>query len=147
MFIGGCAGSTGGGLKVSRVALLCLAVRKELRRVLHPRNATAVKFEGKTVSDETLNGVARYFGLYMLILAVAFAVLCFDSGKGLDVLSNMTAAVSCLNNIGPAYGVAAGGYYMYNWFSKLVLSFAMLIGRLEIYPIILTFAPSTWIRR
>lgn len=147
MFIGGCAGSTGGGLKVSRVALLYLAVHKELRRVLHPRNANAVKFEGKTVSDETLNGVARYFGLYMLILAVVFIVLCFDGGEGLTVESNITAAVSCLNNIGPAYGVAAGGYYMYNWLSKLLLSFAMLIGRLEIYPILLTISPSTWIRR
>lgn len=147
MFIGGCAGSTGGGLKVSRVALLCLAVKKELRRVLHPRNANAVKFEGKTVSEERLNGVARYFGLYMLILAAATVLLCLDGGKGLTIESNITAAVSCLNNIGPAYGVVAGGYYMYNWFSKLLLSFAMLIGRLEIYPILLTFAPSTWIRR
>lgn len=147
MFIGGCAGSTGGGLKVSRVAILCLAVRKELRRVVHPRNATAVKFEGKTISDEALNGVVRYFGLYMLILAATFVLLCFDGGTGLTVESNVTAAVSCVNNIGPAYGVVAGGYYMYNWFSKLVLSFAMLIGRLEIYPILLTFAPSTWIRR
>lgn len=147
MFIGGCAGSTGGGLKVSRVAILCLAVRKELRRVLHPRNANAVKFEGKTLSDETLNGVARYFGLYMLLLAATFVILCFDTGAGLTVESNITAAVSCVNNIGPAYGVAAGGYYMYQWYSKLVLSFAMLIGRLEIYPILLTFAPSTWIRR
>ncbi len=147
MFIGGCAGSTGGGLKVSRVAILCLAVRKELRRVLHPRNANAVKFEGKTLSDETLNGVARYFGLYMLILAATFVVLCFDSGEGLTVESNITAAVSCVNNIGPAYGVAASGYYMYHWFSKLILSFAMLIGRLEIYPILLTLSPSTWIRR
>lgn len=153
MFIGGCAGSTGGGLKVSRVALLCLAVRKELRRVLHPRNANAVKFDGKTVSDETLNGTARYFGLYMLILGATFLLLCLDSGKSLaagsslSLEANLTAAVSCVNNIGPAYGVVAGGYYMYNWFSKLILSFAMLIGRLEIYPILLTFAPSTWIRR
>lgn len=147
MFVGGCAGSTGGGLKVSRVALLCLAVRKELRRVLHPRNANAVKFEGKTVSDETLNGVARYFGLYMLILAATFILLCFDGGDGLTVETNITAAVSCINNIGPAYGVAASGYYMYNWLSKLALSFVMLIGRLEIYPIILTISPSTWIRR
>lgn len=147
MFIGGCAGSTGGGLKVSRVAILCLAVKKELCKVLHPRNANAVKFEGKAVSDETLNGTARYFGLYMLILGAAFLLLCFDGGTGLTVEANLTAAVSCVNNIGPAYGVAAGGYYMYNAFSKLVLSFAMLIGRLEIYPILLTFAPSTWIKR
>ncbi len=153
MFIGGCAGSTGGGLKVSRVAILSLAVRKELRRVLHPRNANAVKFEGKTVSDEALSGTARYFGLYMLILAATFILLCLDPGHGLEAGSsltleaNITAAVSCVNNIGPAYGVVASGYYMYNWFSKLILSFAMLIGRLEIYPILLTFAPSTWIKR
>lgn len=144
MFIGGCAGSTGGGLKVSRVAILGCAVRRELRRVLHPRNANAVKFEGKIVSDETLHSVTNYFGLYMLITAVTFIMLCFDSGEGLTVESNITAAVSCINNIGPAYGVAAGGYYMYNWFSKLILSFAMLIGRLEIYPILLLFAPATW---
>ena len=147
MFIGGCAGSTGGGLKVSRVVMLCKAVKKELRRVLHPRNANAVKFEGKIVSDETLHGVTSYFGLYMLILAATFIVLCLDGGTGLTVETNVTAAVSCINNIGPAYGVAASGYYMYNWFSKIVMSFAMLIGRLEIYPILLAFAPTTWIKR
>ena len=147
MFIGGMAGSTGGGLKVSRVVILCKAVKKELRRVLHPRSANAVKFEGKIVSDETLHGVTSYFGLYMLILAATFIVLCFDGGAGLSVETNVTAAVSCLNNIGPAYGVAASGYYMYNWVSKIVMSFAMLIGRLEIYPILLAFAPTTWIKR
>ena len=150
MFIGGCAGSTGGGLKVSRVVILCKAVKKELRRVLHPRNANAVKFEGKILSDETLHGVTSYFGLYMLILAATFVVLSFDKGTSmypLTVEANITAAVSCMNNIGPAYGVAIGGYYMYNWLSKLVMSFAMLIGRLEIYPILLMFAPTTWIKR
>ena len=157
MFIGGMAGSTGGGLKVSRVVILCKAVKKELRKVLHPRNANAVKFEGKIVSDETLHSVTSYFGLYMLILAATFIVLCFDTsvagyatsvGSNISAVeSNITAAVSCINNIGPAYGVAASGYYMYNWLSKLVMSFAMLIGRLEIYPILLAFAPTTWIKR
>lgn len=150
MFIGGCAGSTGGGLKVSRVVILCKSVQKELRRVLHPRNANAVRFEGKILTDETLHGVTSYFGLYMLILAATFIVLSFDTGIAdlpLTVEANITAAVSCMNNIGPAYGVVAGGYYMYNWFSKLVMSIAMLIGRLEIYPILLTLAPTTWIKR
>lgn len=147
MFIGGCAGSTGGGLKVSRVAILCCAVRKELRRVLHPRNANAVKFEGKNVSDETLHGVTSYFAVYMLILAALFIVLCLDRGADLSVETNITAAVSCVNNIGPAYGVASSGYYMYGWVSKLTMSFAMLLGRLEIYPILLLFAPSTWLKR
>ena len=150
MFIGGCAGSTGGGLKVSRVAILFCAAKKELRRVLHPRNANAVKFEGKILTDETLHGVTSYFGIYMLILAAVFVVLSFDKGNAdfpLSVEANITAAVSCINNIGPAYGSPASGYFMYNWASKIVLSFAMLIGRLEIYPILLTFAPTTWIKR
>ena len=150
MFIGGCAGSTGGGLKVSRVAILGCAARKELRKVLHPRSANAVKFEGKILTDETLHGVTSYFGLYMLIIAATFVALCFDKGTfdvPLTVEANLTAAVSCINNIGPAYGAAAAGYFGYGWFSKLVMSFAMLIGRLEIYPILLVFVPTTWIKR
>lgn len=147
MFIGGCAGSTGGGLKVSRVAILGCSVRKELRKVLHPRSASAVKFEGKILTEENMQGVTRYFALYMLITACTVLILCLDGGEGLTLESNITASVSCLNNIGPAYGVVADGYYMYNWLSKIVLSFAMLIGRLELYPILLTFAPSTWIKR
>ena len=147
MFIGGMAGSTGGGLKVSRVAILFCAAGKELRRVTHPRNANAVKFEGKIISDETLHSVLNYFAIYMLIIAGTFVVLSFDGGAGLSVETNITAAVSCINNIGPAYGVAASGYYMYNWFSKLVMSFVMLLGRLEIYPILIAFAPTTWIKR
>ena len=147
MFIGGCAGSTGGGLKVSRVAILFCAARKELRRVTHPRNANAVKFEGKILSDETLHGVINYFAIYMLLIAATFVVLSFDGGAGLSVEANITATVSCINNIGPAYGVAASGYYMYNWFSKLVMSFVMLLGRLEIYPILIALTPTTWIKR
>ena len=147
MFVGGCAGSTGGGLKVSRVAILCCAVRKELRRVVHPRNANAVKFEGKTLSDETLHGVTNYFGLYCLIILATFIVLCFDPCTELSIESNITAAVSCMNNIGPAYGVVSSGYYMYSPVSKVVLTIVMLLGRLEIYPILLTLTPSTWVKK
>lgn len=147
MFVGGCAGSTAGGLKVSRVALLGCAVRKELKRILNPRNQSAVKFEGKVVSDETLRGVSSYFALYMLIIMVAFIVLSFDKAANLSVEANITAAVSCVNNIGPAYGVVASGYYMYNWASKLVLTVSMVLGRLEIYPLLLAVSPFTWVKR
>ena len=147
MFIGGCAGSTGGGLKVSRVAILCCAVRKELRKVVHPRNANVVKFEGKPLSDETLHSVTSYFGIYCLIIIATFIILCFDANPVLSVESNITAAVSCVNNIGPAYGAASAGYYMYSPLSKVVLSMAMLLGRLEIYPILLTLTPTTWIKK
>lgn len=147
LFVGGCAGSTAGGLKISRVALLCCAVRKELRRILHPRNANAIKFEGKTVSDETLHGVTSYFGLYMLIIAALFVVLSFDTAAGLSVEANLTISISCVNNVGPAFGAAASGCYMYNWVSKLAMTFAMMFGRLEIYPLLLTLSPLTWIKR
>ncbi len=147
MFIGGCAGSTGGGLKVSRVAILGCAIKKHLRKVVHPRNANVVRFEGKPLTDETLHNVTSYFGVYMLILMVAFILLCFDGCPDLTIEANITAATSCLNNIGPAYGVVANGYYMYSPFSKIVLSIVMLLGRLEIYPILLTLTPSTWLKK
>ncbi len=147
MFVGSCAGSTGGGLKISRVAILGCAIRKELRKVLHPRNANVVKFEGKVLTEEKLYSVTSYFGLYMVILSVAFLALCFDGNSGLTLEANITAAVSCLNNIGPAYGVAASGYYMFSPFSKIIMSFTMLFGRLEIYPLLLCLAPSTWIKK
>ena len=83
----------------------------------------------------------------MLLIVATFVVLSFDGGAELSVEANITATVSCINNIGPAYGVAAGGYYMYNWFSKLVMSFVMLLGRLEIYPILIALTPTTWIKR
>lgn len=143
MFIGGCAGSTAGGLKVSRVAIMCKVIRKELSKVTHPRSANAVKYEGKVLTAETMAGVTNYFALYMAILAVVFVVISFDPSS-LGVEANFSATVSCMNNVGPAYGAVSGGYYMYSDFSKLVLTFAMLIGRLEIYPILLTFSPSTW---
>lgn len=147
MFVGGCAGSTGGGLKVSRVAILFCACKKELRKVLHPRNANADKFEGRILSNETMHGVTSYFGLYMLLFACTFIVLCFDGCPDLTVEANVTVAASCLNNIGPAYGVVSSGYYMYSPFSKLFLTLIMLVGRLEIYPILLCLAPSTWLKK
>lgn len=147
LFVGGCAGSTAGGLKISRVALLCCAVRKELRRIIHPRNANAIKFEGKAVSDETLRGVSGYFGLYMMLIATLFVILSFDSATGLSIESNLSIAVSCVNNVGPAFGIASSGCYMYSWLSKLAMTFAMMFGRLEIYPLLLTLSPLTWIKK
>lgn len=147
MFIGGCAGSTAGGLKVSRVALLFCAIKKELRRIVQPRNANVVRFENRVISEDILRSASCYFGIYILIIAAVFFVLCFDPVANLTIEENLTAAVSCLNNIGPAYGLAANGYYIYSWLSKLVLTIAMILGRLEIFPLILTFSPSTWLKK
>lgn len=154
MFMGGCAGSTAGGLKVSRVAIIFCSIRRDLRKMLHPRNANVVRFEGKTLSDETMRGATGYFGLYMVIMGVVTLLLCFDgcnavgSVDGISQLeANLSLTVSCLNNIGPAYGMPVSGCGAYSSFSKLVLSFAMLLGRLELYPLILALAPSTWIKK
>ena len=144
MFVGGCAGSTAGGFKVSRVGILGCGVKKEIRRLLHPRSANVIKFEGKVVTDETLRSVSSYFVVYVFIMICVFVVLCFDPNPNLDFSANVTATVSCFNNIGPAYGEAVNGYFVYSQFSKVILSIAMLLGRLEIFPLLLFVTPSTW---
>lgn len=147
MIIGGCAGSTAGGLKVSRLAILCCSVRKTLRKVLHPRNASSVRYDGKPLSEEVMHGVTSYFALYMMVLFVTFVLLSLDSSAGLTFESNLSAAVSCFNNNGLLFGAPSAGFGAYSAFSRVVMVLAMLLGRLEIYPLLLCFSPSTWIRK
>lgn len=146
MFVGGCAGSTAGGLKMSRVMLLVKIVRRDLKRLLHPRSVSVVELEGKRVDDVTLNGVSAYFVVYCLLLVVTFLLICFEP-LGLDC--NLSAAITCLNNVGPGVGAIgpAGSFAPYSAFSKIVLSFTMLFGRLEIYPLLFVLFPSTWTKK
>lgn len=143
MFMGACAGSTAGGLKVSRVVILFKSVVRELRRMISPRSVTAVNFEGKNLDDATISATLNYFSLYMISILTIFLVLLFDT---MDFETNFSAAVSCFNNIGPALGQAgpAGNYAGYSIISKIVLSYAMLLGRLELYPMIVLFIPRVW---
>lgn len=143
MFLGACAGSTGGGLKVSRAILLVKMARREMKRMIHPRSVGTVQFEGKRVSDATLNSVCMYFVLYVIILVVLTLFLCINP---FSIETNLAAAASCFNNIGPGFGIAgpASNYSYYNAISKFVLTIAMLFGRLEIYPMLLALSPSTW---
>ena len=147
MFVGACAGSTGGGLKVSRVMIMFKLIFRELRQMLHPRSVNSVKFEGKPVESATLNSVATYFVVYVVCLAGVFLALCFE--PGFDFETHFTATVACFNNIGPGFGGVgpASNFSAYSGFSKLVLSAAMLLGRLEIFPLILACSPSTWKRK
>ena len=146
MFIGGCAGSTAGGLKVSRVIIMYKSARRELRRILHPRSVSSLKFEGKTVDSEAEHGVLSYFAMYFIVFALLLFLLCLEP---LDFETNVTAVTACYNNIGPGFaGVGPmASFAGYSDFSKLVLSAAMLLGRLELYPLLLTFAPSTWAKK
>ena len=145
MFCGACAGSTGGGIKIGRVMLMGKAAHCEIRRMSRPRTVNRVMVNGKAVDDETLRGSLIFFFLYILMLIVGTLLVSFD---GFDTTTNFTAVLSCLSNIGPGLGLVGpmGNFAMYSIFSKIVLTAAMLIGRLEIFPILILFSPSLWKR-
>ena len=146
MYMGACAGSTGGGLKVSRVVILAQMIRAEVRRMVHPRAVSVVRYEGNTVDKETQTGTATYFALYSLCIVATYLLISFEP---FSFETHFSAAVACFNNIGPGFGAVgpAGSFAAYSDFSKIVLSFAMLLGRLEIFPLLLTFIPVGWHRR
>lgn len=146
MCIGACAGSTGGGMKVSRIILLGKMIRRELRHMLHPRSVGVVKFEGKKVDNATLSSVNAYLSIYIVLIVLIFVILCLD---GFDVETNLSATLACFNNIGPGLGMVGptANYAGYSIFSKIVLSIAMLLGRLEIFPLLFAFIPSTWFKK
>jgi len=143
MFIGGCAGSTGGGLKLSRVILLGKTAKAEAEQVLRPRMVKRIGMDGKIVEDRTIRAVYTFTALYIIILLACMMVLFTDGG---DLVTNFTAALSCISNVGPGLG-KVGPSYNYSGFSdvpKLVMAFTMLAGRLEIYPLLILFSPSVW---
>lgn len=145
MFIGACAGSTAGGLKVSRVVVLFKSVRANLKHMLHPRSVDAIRLEGKKIDATTAVNVTSYLAIYFICFTVIFLLISFEH---FDFETNISAVAACFNNVGPGFGEVGpmGGYYAYSPFSKLLLSGAMLLGRLEIMPIILLFSPSVWLR-
>ena len=147
MFVGACAGSTGGGIKVSRIAILFKSAKKEVKKLVHPMSVSNIRFEHERVNENTVKGVINYFVMIILLLGVGFIVISIDSFG--DFETNISAITSCLNNIGPGFGKVGPifNYSGYNWLSKLTLSFAMLIGRLEIYPILLLFNPKVWLNK
>lgn len=140
MFIGACAGSTAGGIKVSRVVLLFKAIANRIRQVVHPRAVKVVRFEGKSVDDETILGVLSYLAIYVLCFIVLLLVLSLEE---FSFETNFTAAAATFNNVGPFFGELAN-YSDYSVFSKIAMSLAMLLGRLEIYPVLILFMPGTW---
>ena len=157
MVVGGCAGSTAGGLKVSRLIILWRGIKRDFKKALHPRTASVVKFEGKRVDESTINGIGTYIGVYVFLIIAVMLLLSFDpwcnviaaEGTYNVFETNFSATLTCINNVGP--GLAAVGptqsFASYSMFSKLVLTFTMLLGRLEIYPLLLTFIPMTWIKK
>ena len=143
MFIGACAGSTGGGIKVSRIIILFKSIVKEIRTSAHPRTTLKIKMNGRTVEHETVRGVNVFMASYVVIYGVALLLISLDN---FDFTTNFTSIVACLNNIGPGLGMVGpiGNYAEFSGFSKLILSACMIIGRLEIFPMLLLFSPYTW---
>ena len=143
MFIGGMAGSTAGGLKISRVMILSKASGRSIKKSISPRTVVSVKVDKKTVDENMVKNVVTYFALLMIIYFVS-VILVSIVQKGMDFSTAITSVATCLNNVGPGLSKVAGGFGEMNWFSKIVFIFDMLIGRLEIYPILLLFYPKSW---
>ena len=143
MFIGACAGSTGGGIKISRIMIYLKQVTKELMQQIHPRRVHIIKMEGKELPHSTAHSCNVLLMTYIIVLFVSFLLISFD---GFDTTTNFTAVVATLNNIGPGLNMvgATGNFSEFSDFSKYVLMFDMLAGRLEIFPMILLFHPATW---
>ena len=146
MFVGGCAGSTAGGLKVSRIIILFKSYLYELKQLILPSRVKRIWFEDKAVSDQTVRSVLVYFETYMAIIALSVLLLTLD---GRDLVTNLTASIACISNIGPGLGLVGpmGNYAFYSVAGKLVLILEMLLGRLEIFPVLFLFAPSVWKKR
>lgn len=145
MFCGACAGSTAGGLKVSRVAILIKNVRGELSRALNPNRVVTVRFNRKPILTETRKGVLNYFAFYVLVYAIAVLAIT-PSAK--NFLSAVSAVAATFNNIGPGFDMVGPtqSYASLSDFAKWVLSLVMIMGRLEILPVFLLFSPRTWRR-
>ena len=146
MIIGACAGSTAGGFKVSRMMILLKSIKVELSRMLHPREVKKIRMDGHVVKPEVLRTAQVYLMLYWSFFLVSVLLISIDN---FDFTTNFTAVAATFNNIGP--GLAGVGptsnFDCYSVFSKFILMIGMLIGRLELYPIILLLVPGTWRRK
>lgn len=145
MFVGGCAGSTAGGMKVSRIVIGFKTVKKELSHLIHPRSVKILKFDGKPIEHSVLRGVNVFIICYFMLLFVSVLLVAID---GKDVVTTVTAVIATINNIGPGLsGVGPmSNFGSFSIFSKYVLMFDMLAGRLELFPMLLLFLPKTWKR-
>lgn len=146
LMVTGCsAGSTGGGLKLIRIIILVKAALVELGKIFHPESVKAVTVNGKRVSNEMVLKAALFFFIYFAVFLVSTLLVSID---GKDMVSNATAVIATLSNIGPGLGIVgpAGNYAAFSGFSKAVLTFCMIAGRLEFYPLLVLFVPSVWRR-
>ena len=141
MFLGACAGSTAGGFKVSRFLIIMKSVRRDVRKFFKPNSVKTLSLDGDPLSEDTVKSAVSYLSVYSVFLFMSVLLISFD---GKDMMTTVSAVVSCFNNIGPAFGEAFVTYAGFSYFSKIILSFVMLFGRLEIMPMLILMSPSTW---
>lgn len=143
MFIGACAGSTGGGIKVSRIQILLKQAFQESKRLVHSRSVMTLKYEGETVSPKTIGNIHAYLVLYLVIFSLALVILSLENR---DFQTTFSAVATCINNVGPGFRAVGptGNFAFLSVLSKWALSFTMLAGRLEIFPMLLLFSPALW---
>ena len=146
MFLGACAGSTGGGLKIGRTLLLLKNLRRNTRRILNPKRVEVVRVNGQRVSESVLENTNTYLIAYVVIVLGSFLLISIDN---LSMMTNFSAVVACFNNIGPGFDAVGPtcNFSVFSGFSKVVLIFDMLAGRLEIFPILILASKSTWSRK
>ena len=146
MLIGACAGSTGGGLKISRLVILVKMVQRKVRLLLHPRTVKVMTIDGKAVSNDTVRGVSAYFLTYVFLIMASILLVSLD---GFDASTTVTAVLATFNNIGPGLGLVgpAGNFAAFSPLAKVVLTLDMLLGRLELYPMLILMLPTTWTKR
>lgn len=146
MIIGACAGSTGGGFKVSRLVILVQSAKAELRRLVRPHTVKVVKIDGKPIGQETVRAVSNYLAIYVLLCMVSILLVSLDNFDG---STTVTAVLATINNIGPGLNIVGptGNFAAFSPLSKIVLCLDMLLGRLELYPMLVLLIPSTWIKK
>ena len=143
LFTGACAGSTAGGIKISRIIIMAKVVYRSIHQLAHPHEVSCIKFEGKVVDRETRSFVCTYMTTFFIILFLSTFAVMF---QGHDFETSFSAILSCFNNVGPALGLVghSGNYNIFGGGTKLLMSLIMLVGRLEIFPMLILFMPSTW---
>ena len=145
MFFGACGGSTAGGIKISRIIIAVKKIFVDLRKKIHPNAISNVRFDGKRLDDDTVNDISNFIILYFTLIIIITLIVSLDN---FDFETTLTSVIACISNIGPGMGLVGplGNFSILSNLSKLVLSLAMLLGRLELYPIIILLSPSIYIR-
>ena len=143
MFVGACAGSTGGGMKVSRHLVLFKGAKHELRRMIHPKQIKKITLDGKVVEHEVVRSINAYLVAFIFIFVASLLVVSLD---GQSFETTFSSVATTINNIGPGFDAVGpyGNFANFSWWSKIVFIFDMLAGRLEIFPMLILFSPTTW---